>query len=286
MAYDLRSGATSVVHEFADYFPGQALTNVWSRYEGSPSIDGRYWGFMAQDADWEVIGLVVYDLVQDRVIARRDISGEPEIDTVTISPLGTYLLAYFDYCEPGTMGTVSQPCGLMVYDRNLEEGRGLLRIIGHSDTALDAQGREVLIYQDIDTDHISMLDLETGTVTPLWPIDFSHSPLGFHFSGRATQIPGWVLVSTYSGGHPSDYTWMDDSVFALELRKGGELVRLAHTHSLVDEDQEHDYWAEPHATVNPDFSRILFTSNWGRSGSGEVETYMIQLPEDWITTVQ
>jgi hypothetical protein len=282
MAYDIRSGGTSVVHEFARDFPGQTLAAVWSRYEGSPSIDGRYWGLMAQDADWRVVGLVVYDLVEDRVIARRNISGDPEIDSVTISPLGTYLLAYFDYCEPGTTGTVAQPCGLMVYDRNLEQGRGLLRIIGHSDTALGVQGREVLVYQDIDTDHISMLDLESGTVTPLWPIDFSHSPLGFHFSGRATQAPGWALVSTASGGHPTDYTWMDDSVFAIELRENGEIVRLAHTHSLVDEDQEQDYWAEPHATVNPDFSRILFTSNWGRSGSSEVETFMIQLPENSI----
>ena len=36
----------------------------------------------------------------------------------------------------------------MVYDRNLQNGRGLLRIVGHSDTALDAEGREVFVYQD------------------------------------------------------------------------------------------------------------------------------------------
>jgi hypothetical protein len=59
-------------------------------------------------------------------------------------------------------------------------------------------------------------------------------------------------------------------------------VRLAHTQSLVDEEQEHDYWAEPHVTVNPDFTRVLFTTNWGRSGTGEVETFMIQLPANWL----
>jgi hypothetical protein len=58
-------------------------------------------------------------------------------------------------------------------------------------------------------------------------------------------------------------------------------VRLAHTHSLVDEEQEHDYWAEPHATVNRDFTRVLFTSNWGRSGSEGVEMYLIELPAGW-----
>ena len=53
------------------------------------------------------------------------------------------------YCEHGQLGTDARPCGLMVYNSNLQNGRGLLRIVGHSDTALDAQGREVFIYQDI-----------------------------------------------------------------------------------------------------------------------------------------
>jgi hypothetical protein len=75
---------------------------------------------------------------------------------------------------------------------------------------------------------------------------------------------------------------MDDTVFAVELKDWGRVVRLAHTHSLVDEDMGHDYWAEPQASVNSDFSRVLFTTNWGRSGTDEVETIMIQLPENWL----
>lgn len=63
------------------------------------------------------------------------------------------------------------------------------------------------------------------------------------------------------------------------------MVRLAHTHSLVDETQEHDYWAEPHASVNPDFTQVVFTSNWGRSGTGEVEMFLISLPPDWIKSL-
>jgi hypothetical protein len=286
MAYNVRSGEQSLVHDFDMDFPDQSLAAVWTRYEGSPSLDSRYWGLMAQDQDWQTVALLVYDRVEDRVIATRDMREmsemEREIDSVTISPLGNYFLTYHDkYCEHGQLGDDAHPCGLMVYDRNLANGRGLLRIVGHSDTALDAQGREVLIYQDIDTDHISMLDLDNGTVTPLWPIDFSHTPIGLHFSGRAFRRPGWALVSTYSGGYPTDYTWMDDQVFAVELKPGGRVVRLAHTHSLVDENQEHDYWAEPHVSANPELTRVVFTSNWGRSGTGEVEMFMIALPPDW-----
>ncbi len=169
----------------------------------------------------------------------------------------------------------------MVYDRDLKNGRGLLRLAGHSDTALDGQGREVLVYQDIDTDYISMLDLESGTITPLWSIDFSHTAIGLHISGRASLLPGWALISTHDGD-PASFTWMDDQVFAIELKPDGRIVRLAHTHSLVDEGMEHDYWAEPQASVNRDFTRILFTTNWDRSGTGEVEMYIILLSGNWM----
>ncbi len=286
MAYDVRAGEQSLVHDFAADFPGQSLAAVWTRYEGSPSLDGRYWGLMAEDQDWLTAAFLVYDQQADQVIATRDMRGasevDREIDSVTISPLGDYFLAYFDdYCEPGQLGDDANPCGLMVYDRGLKNGRGLLRIVGHSDPALDADGREVMVYQDIDTDNISMLDLATGAVTPLWPIDFSHTSIGLHFSGLAFRQPGWALVSTHDGD-PASYTWMDDQVFAIELKPGGRVVRLAHTQSLVDESQEHDYWAEPQASVNPDFTRVLFTTNWGRSGTAEVEMFLISLPPDWL----
>lgn len=291
MAYNVGTGETRLAHDFAADFPGQTLAAVWTKYEGSPSSDGRYWGFMAEDENWVTVAFLVYDLASDQVIATRDVRGAPGVegvDNAYISPLGDYFIADFSdyYCERGQLGSDAQPCGYMVYDRNLENGRGLMRISGHQDLALDAEGREVVVYQDIDTDHISMLDLATGTVTPLWPIDFSYTPLGLHISGRAFNRPGWVLVSTYYGGYPTDYTWMDNAVFAIELKPDGRVVRLAHTHSVFQEgavsyDADKDYYAEPHGSVNRDFTRILFTSNWGRSGTEEVEMFMIELPPNW-----
>ena len=285
MSYNLASGETGTVHEFANDFPGQSLAVVWSKYEGSPSMDGRYWGFMAEDQDWNVAAFLVYDQQADKVIAIRDVRGVAGIESVDnayISPLGNYFIADFSdyFCERGQLGTDARPCGYMVYGRDLQNGRGLLRISGHQDLALDANGKEVVVYQDIDTDNISMLDLETGAVTALWPIDFSHTSIGLHISGRAFNRPGWALISTHDGD-PASYTWLDDSVFAIELKPNGRVIRLAHTQSLVDESMEHDYWAEPQATVNRDFTRILFTTNWGRSGTGQVEMVLIQLPMDW-----
>jgi hypothetical protein len=49
----------------------------------------------------------------------------------------------------------------------------------------------------------------------------------------------------------------------------------------VDEAQEHDYWAEPQASASADFTRVVFTTNWGRSGTDEVEMMLIALPVGW-----
>jgi hypothetical protein len=286
MSYSVVTGQQTLVHEFASDFPGQELAAVWMRYEGSPSRDTRYWGLMAEGADWTPVAFVVYDRHVDRVTI-RDMRGVPamqdDVDHVTISPLGTYFLASLDrYCEEGRLGSDADPCGLMVYDRDLTNGRSLLRIIGHYDPALDAQGREVIVYQDIDTDHISMLDLASGVVTPLWVIDFSYTGIGFHFSGLAYNRPGWAVVSTHDEDAAS-HTWMDDQVFAIELRPGGRVIRLAHTQSIYDESQPFEayYWSEPHASTNPDLTRVLFTTNWRRFDRPEVEMYMIALPSNW-----
>jgi DNA-binding winged helix-turn-helix (wHTH) protein len=118
-------------------------------------------------------------------------------------------------------------------------------------------------------------------IAPVTPIDFSHTSIGLHFSGCATSVPGWTLVSTHDEDLPS-HTWLDDQVFAMELRPGGRVVRLAHTHSVTVEGAHGAYWAEPHATVNRDFTRVLFGTNWARVGADEVETYLIDLPRGWI----
>jgi hypothetical protein len=274
-----------LVHDFAADLPGEKLAAVWTRGEGSPTLDGRYWGLMAEDEDWLPVAFLIYGRVADRVVALRDMRGvlgiKEDVDYVTISPLGTYFLAAFDhYCERDEVGSDARPCSLMVYDRDLKNGRSVSRIIGHHDVALDAAGREVIVYQDIDTDEIAMIDLATGKRTPLWPIDFSHGTVGLHFSGLASVRPGWALVSTHDETTAS-HSWMDDQVFAIELKAGGRVARLAHTRSLVNPKIEHDYWAEPQATVNRDFTRVLFTTNWGRSGTDHVETMLIDLPANW-----
>ena len=280
MALNVLTDETWVIHDFMNEIGDYNPVAVWGRWEGSPSADTRYWAFMVEDQNWWTAALLTYDRVEDRVMAVLELPRqENEPDSVSMSPSGEYVFAHFEYCEEG-VGTYESPCGAMVYTPDLSSGWGLVRNAGHGDLAFDAEGREVFVFQDNDTDHLSMIPLAGGPIEPLWPIDFSYTPLSFHISGRAFDRPGWVLVSVVDGDAEA-HTWMDDHLFAMELRPEGRIVHLAHHHSIVDENMEQDYWAEPHGTVNRDFTRALFTTNWGRSGTGEVEMFMIVLPPDW-----
>ncbi|MBN1565566.1 MAG: hypothetical protein JXA10_17105, partial [Anaerolineae bacterium] len=278
---------THSAHDFAaDLPPEWNAVVMWRRWEGSPSADGRYDAFMVEDSDFITRGLVTYDWQADEVIGLYTVTtGEDnEPDSVSMSLSGDYVLAQFEFCAPGTMGTYAAPCGAMIYTRDLSEGWGISRIIGHSDLALDAQGRDVVIYQEIDTDQIVMADLQTGAITPLFDLDYSQGGFGLHFSGQAVARPGWALVSVFPEESPLDFSnpfWMSGVIYAVELQANPRVVQLAHHHSIRSE-AELDYFAEPHATVNRDFTRVLFTSNWEHYGTGEVEMYMIVLPDDWV----
>ncbi len=98
----------------------------------------------------------------------------------------------------------------------------------------------------------------------------------FHFSGKAFNKPGWVLVSTY-GSATSE--WLHRKVFAVSLEASPKIKHLGHHHSGPD-----GYWTEPQATVNRDFTRILFTSNWESGADRDVDDYMIVLPDGVLTS--
>ena len=289
------TGASTTVRDFKRDFASWKPEMVFSRWEGSPSADGMTFAFMVRDAN-KVRGIFVYDLRDvprdtdgkpGEILGRYDLATHRPIrdadpDSVSMSLSGKYVWAQFDYCErESPVGTFTRPCGAMVFDRKLSSGRGVVRMIGHADLALDASGRDVAIYQDNDTDEVSLLDLESGKKTPLHPIDFSQGSLGFHFSGRAYQRPGWAVVSVYDKV-PKTKFWLSHLVYAIELKPHGRIVPLAHHHSLRDDERgEADYFAEPHASTNHDLTRVVFGSNWHRVGTNSVEMYMIALPPDW-----
>lgn len=296
MAADLmRSGdqfdvRETVLHDFSDELPPEwHATTVWHRWKGSPSQDGRTDAFMAEDADFVTRGLVSYDVQNDAILGLYTVphAEDNEPNTVGMSPSGDYVMAEFECCPEGQSGTYDEPCGAVVYTRDLSTGWGIARCPGHGDMAWDAQGHEVIVYQETSTDQIVMTDLATGETTALLELDFSGGSYGIHISGQAHHQPGWVAVSVHPEGISPDWSnpfWMVGTIVALELTANPRVVQLAHHHTLRDEAAEDGgYFAEAHVTVNRDFTRLLFSSNWDQAfGTNEVDMYLVVLPDDWI----
>ncbi len=63
---------------------------AWTKSEGAPSADGRYWCFMVDDQNWNGLGVVTYDLVQDKILGHMNVAERP--DHVSMTPSGNYCL--------------------------------------------------------------------------------------------------------------------------------------------------------------------------------------------------
>jgi len=267
--YRIDTGQGTVIHDFNEDNPQCAV--VRSRYEGDSSTDARYWCFMLQDENWNTLAVVCYDRQGDAMVGRLD-NPEAAIDNVSMSMNGQRCIVVWD-TDPATPPSA--------FSRDFGTRIELPDAPGHADFALTADGHEVYVYQNIHTDWIAMADLETGAETNLVPIPFGDNPdIGLHMSGNCTAIPGWVLISTY-GASTQARSWMDQSLFFVQLTVNPVIWRVAQTNCLQSPGDERDYFAEAFAAVNRAGTRVWWGSNWNVAGSPAFETYVAELPANW-----
>lgn len=264
---DVVSGQQTTVADFSGRLPWPGAAHVWTKSEGSPSADGRYWGFMVDDAAFASVALFTYDLQTDTIIATYATNGDRP-DHVSMSASGLYFVVSWD-----------APRGTRVFNRDFSGEFLLLPSSEHSDLALDANGDDVYVSIDYGSNggDVFMTNLRTRVRTDLFPTYLSGTATAIHFSGKAFARPGWVLVSTYDPFIPAGQgpQWLHEKLFVLELAPNPRRLQLAHHRST-----NIDYWAEPHATASRDFSRVLYNSNWNASAANtdDVDAYLIELP--------
>ena len=255
-----------------------------TRSEGSPSSDGRYWCLLARDStSWKTHGVFVWDIQQQQIIGHLDTpDGAP--DHVSMSPSGEYCVISGD----DQMGT-------RAYDRQFHNFTQLHKKSEHSDIALNKAGQDVYVsidYQSSGGD-IFMTNLKTGKQTVLFPSYLNGTATAIHVSGKAFRKPGWVLISTYAEQKGDQFNlrqenrqWLHRKIFAVSLEDTPKIYSIAnadseHFYPRLPEgfNESANYWLEPHATVNQDFTRIIFNSGWNRM-NGAVDNFMIALPKN------
>jgi hypothetical protein len=234
---------------------------AWTKSEGSPSADGRYWCLMVDGSGWNSVGVVTWDRDTDTILGALSTNGNRP-DHLSMSPSGNYCVVSSD----GAGGTTA-------YSRDLSQKRQVHHKSEHSDIALDENGDDVFVsidYQSNDGD-VFMVNLRTGVRTVLFPTYLSGSTTALHISGKGYNKPGWAVVSTYA--ESGSQQWLHRKVFALQLKANPVVYNLAHHHS-----RPNGYWTEPQASVNRDFTKVLFNSNWD-TASDNVDAYLIDLPQ-------
>ncbi|MDO5056224.1 MAG: hypothetical protein Q4E06_02710 [Lautropia sp.] len=286
---DVRSNRSRLVADMSAQvrkrWPG--ANAAWTRSEGSPSFDQRYWCFQAENThNWSTHGVFTWDMKEQRIVGGIDVQERP--DHVSMSPSGHYCVVSSD----GRMGTRS-------YTRDFKTpyfpGRGsqpwlqLHHKSEHSDIALDKNQVDAYVAVDYQAGEVFSTNLRNGRKFSLFPVYPGRTATALHISGKAYRKPGWVLVSTYAEYHADNMRapvrntahqqWLHRKMFAVSLEARPRFRPIAHVDSTLASAPGIDaYWTEPHATVNPDFTRMLFNSTWNSSNAHDVETYLTALP--------
>ena len=136
--------------------------------------------------------------------------------------------------------------------------------------------------------HLVVHNMETGECRPVIneAKGYPYTTSGTHVSAQAYKNPGWVVMSSIGYGSFDFFTnkrkapALLSEIYLANTDPDNEVVcRLAH-HRSFGKDAERGgykpYFGEPHATISPSGTRILFGSDWYDSGS--VDAYIIELP--------
>ena len=115
---------------------------------------------------------------------------------------------------------------------------------------------------------------------------YNYPGSGTHVSAVGHKVPGWVLMSTISYGQ---FEYLSNNQKAPVLfsevylvntdPKNQKVCRIAHHRSFAKDSTGttySGYLGEPHATLSPSGTRLIFGSDWHNSGS--VDSYVVELP--------
>jgi hypothetical protein len=263
---DVTTGQTRRVADFTQRLKAlwPDANAAWTRSEGSPSADGRYWCLMVDNADWQSRGVFVWDQSIDKIVGHMDTNGERP-DHVSMSPSGAYCVVSGD----GARGTTA-------YSRSFSSSRQVHHKSEHSDLALNAEGDDVYVSIDYQSNagDVFMTRLKDGKRTVLFPTYIDGTATALHVSGKAFDKPGWVLISTYGNHGLQNRQWLHQKLMAVQLKPDPVVYNLAF-HRVRDAG----YWTEPVASVNRAFTRVVYNSNWGVDSETDVDSYEIDLPQ-------
>ncbi|MBD8524838.1 hypothetical protein [Pseudomarimonas arenosa] len=266
---DVVSNQSTQVANFAGRLPWSGVAHIWTKSEGSPSADSRYWCFQAETSSFGFRGVFTYDLQTDTILGTRSASdfGNHRPDHLSMSASGRW-------CVTSHINGLG---GTKAFNVDFSQSRQLHGNSEHSDLALGLDGHDYFVFVDYQSQNgdLVMIDLDTGVRTTLFGTYIQGTTTAYHVSGKSFSRPGWIVLSTYA--HDGAEKWLHERIMAVELASNPRILNIAHHH--VDYN---GYFSEPHASVSRNFEYILFSSNWGNNSDEDIDAFMVRLPSNFL----
>lgn len=224
--------------------------------EGSPSADGRLWGFRARSGDFNTCyGLFVMDIFAKTIVWHINAPhGDP--NSTTMSPSGRYFVEV-------------NPAGMFAYPLAGGSAKQVHHTQEHADTFALPGGHDGLVTIDYQTNLGDMfwVDLDDPALTRHVFDHAYHNPTyasnyGWHFSGRALRKPGYVVCSNI-GAPPCNMYILNTTT--------GQKLGFAANYAV-----RNDYHDEAHACPSSTLDRIVHNDNYGQSLN--IDAYVTMLP--------
>ncbi len=279
--------------------------------EGDWDDSGRYFAVRLQSGASYAIG--VFDRNAGDVL-NGIIPVLGNYNAIDISPSGTWMAVLPHQDEDLALnnrfyrisdlanGTTTNP---VYVDSEINASNDDFRSIGHNGWALDADGNEVLVYQD-NRDPEECLKYFDPAVTSTGPLNrflgtgptvtygvstdilqldvdldfFSAQGTINNHIGRLSHPdkPGWLFMSTYMLYDKTDRPLAND-LLMMEVKPRDANPRIWYVVDNHNDYRSGAYFTEAFAALSNDGNSIYYAGNW--NSTDNLELYEVKLPADW-----
>jgi hypothetical protein len=260
MRHDVNSGRNMVVHDF----PDTGLPRAFKIDNGGdpqyPAWDLSLWGIrVSMPGAKEKFAFFLKD--RSEGVRVRNADSTPQA------------------CPSGRCMWVPDDKGSHLVEPRSQQTFRKLKLWGdeHGNLGLSAAGDDFFAAVQFDGRHVGTLVVENVTTGDVKVVigpstGYPYPPTSTHVSAVAFKAPGWVAVSVV--GRPPWRKTLEQELLLANV-DSGKVCRVAHHHSHAKEGPS-GYWGEPHVTISPSGTRLLFGSDW--DGSDAVDTYVVETP--------
>ena len=298
LTIDLSPAGTDTAEVAADF--GAEIRKIWPTATharmrgGAPSFDGNTWCLMADQKNgdnWRTLGLFTWNLKEGKLLGKlENAPASPEY--VTTSPSGSHCVVQYPYSQ-GIMAYRSNfapPYSDSVASQGLQIAQSVY--MKYPDVARNSKGEDVYVGFDVfSTPHVVYtINLTSGKAdrTTLLETGFGgNTDVGVQISGRASNKPGWILLTTFGEqdqgvhnlkGDDAKRRWFHRKLFAMNIDTKAVLSVANNHHDWTEDSSQNTTWPRPNGTVNRDFTRMLFDSNWNSMNANDVDAYLVEIP--------